>query len=538
MAEYSTIPAQRNSVSSRMPLEISLRPSMPAIALLLLTLLGAFAASLYKRIWIDELLEYYTDTQPVQAILHTQLHHPFSLEPPTFHLIVHGFQTILGPTLQAQRLPSMFCFLLAQYCIFCIVRAFAGSRAALIGLLLPTLTYARHYADEGRSYALLIAMGTLSLLCWYRATQRPPLRRRVLSLLGLVLSLGLAITSHYYGLLLLVPLYLAELVRTFERRRPDWPVIAALLCGGATILLDVPFSRAALTFKAHYYSQIPTPQVIWTTYEWLLGIIGTNLLIAIPVLLLIGVSAFVSAWYVIRTQVSDAPVSAAPISVWTAPVALTLLPVFAFFLSRFATHAFEPRYTLPALGGLCIVVALAISPLLTRKPAYYVIVGLVLFASLGLAVREVKRCRREYAVFRRQIQLPSALADEKGMPRGTIYVRSAESFLLTQFYLPPVAADHFTLLYSMNLEYGWIHHDAASHFAQNMGQTIPQFHTLPYEQFRALSGAHDVLVTDGKYLEVDEWLDKQLEADRFQLQPEGPFLLGTAYRATPPRGLP
>jgi 4-amino-4-deoxy-L-arabinose transferase-like glycosyltransferase len=532
MAEYSTIPAQKNTVPSRMPLEISLRPSLPAVVLLLLTFLGAFAASLYKRIWIDELLEYYTDTQPVRAILHTQLHHPFSLEPPTFHLIVHGFQTVLGPTLQAQRLPSMLCFLLAQYCIFCIVRAFAGDRAALIGLLLPTLTYARHYADEGRSYALLIAMGTSSLLCWYLATQQTPLRRRVLSLLGLVVSLGLAITSHYYGLLLLGPLYLAELVRTFERRRPDWPVIAALLCGGATILLDVPFSRAALTFKAHYYAQIPTPQVIWTTYEWLLAIVGANLFIAIPVLLLVGVSAFLSAWYVIRARVSDSPVSA-----WTAPIALTLLPVFAFFLSRFATHAFEPRYTLPALGGLSIVVALAISPMLTRKPAYYAILGLVLLASLGLAVREIKRCHREYAVFRQQIQLPSALVDGRGLPVETIYVRSVESFLLAHFYLPPATADRFTLLYSMNLEYGWLHRDAASHFAQDIGQTIPQFHTLPYEQFRALSGPHSVLVTDGKYVEVDEWLDKQLQADHFQLQTEGPFLLGMAYRATPAPGV-
>src|ERR1700761_1282521 len=155
MAESSTLSAQRSNTPSHAPLEISLRPSLPAILLLLLTLWGTLTASHFKHIWIDELLEYYTDTQPLQAILHTQLHHPFSLEPPTFHLIVHGFQMILGPTLQAQRLPSMLCFLLAQYWLFCVVRAFAGSRAALIGLLLPTLTYGRHYADEGRSYALL-----------------------------------------------------------------------------------------------------------------------------------------------------------------------------------------------------------------------------------------------------------------------------------------------------------------------------------------------------------------------------------------------
>jgi hypothetical protein len=532
MAEYSTVSAQKKNVPSRVPLEIPLRPSLPAIGLLVLSFLGTLAASHYKKIWIDELLEYYTDTQPVRDILQTQLHHPFSLEPPAFHLLVHGFQVVMGPTLQAQRLPSMLCFLLAQYCIFCIVRAFAGQGAALIGMLLPTLTYVRHYADEGRSYALLFAMGALSLLCWYLATQQPSSRRRVISLLGLVVSLGLAITSHYYGLLLLGPLYLAELIRTSERRRVDWPVIAALLCGGATLLLDVPFSRAALAFKAHYYPQIPTPQAIWTTYEWLLAIIGANLFIVVPALLLAGGFAFLSAWYVVRARVSDAPVS-----MWAAPIALTLLPVFAFFLSRFGTHAFEPRYTLPALGGLSSVVALAISPLLTRRPAYYAILGFVLFASLGLAVREINRCRRDMAAFQKQIQLPSALVDGTGRPLETLYVRSAESFLQVHFYLPPAVADRFTLLYSMNLEYSWLHHDAGSHFAQNIGETIPQFHTLPYEQFRALPGPHEVFITEGKYVEIDEWLDKQLAADHFQLQLEGPFLQGTVYRATPPDGL-
>jgi hypothetical protein len=533
MAEYSTVTAPKSSVSSCIPPEISLRLSLPAIVLLILTFLGAFTASLYKKIWIDELLEYYTDTQPVHAILYTQLHHPFSLEPPTFHLIVHGFQAVLGPGLQAQRLPSMLCFLLAQYCIFCIVRAFAGERAALIGMLLPTLTYVRHYADEGRSYALLFAMGALSLLCWYLAIQQASSRRRVFSLAGLVIALGLAITSHYYGLLLLGPLYLAELIRTFERRRPDWPVIAALLCGSATLLLDVPFSRAALTFKAHYYPQIPEPQAIWTTYEWLLGIIGTNLVIAIPILLVAGVGAFLFAWYAIRARVSEAPVS-----IWAAPAALTLLPVFAFFLSRFATHAFEPRYTLPALGGLSIVLGFASAPMLTRKSVYYVVFGLVLLASMAFALREIRRCRRDMETFQKQIQLPSVLVDGNGVPRETLYVRSAESFLWAHFYLPSAVADRFTLLYSMNLEYGWLHHDAGSHFAQDIGETIPRFHTLPYEQFRTLTGAHEVFITEGKYVEIDEWLDKQLAADHFRLQPEGPFLNGTMYRATLPGGSP
>jgi len=506
----------------REPLAFPLDITPSALMLLVLSLALSLVASLYKRIWIDELLEYFTDRQPVVEILRTQLHRPFSLEPPLFHLIVHGFQVVLGGGVQVQRMPAMLCFLLAQYCIYCIVRGLAGERAALVGLLLPTLMYARHYSNEGRSYALLLAMGTASLLCWYRATQRCDGQNRRMPLLWLGVSLAVAVMSHYYGVLLLAPVGAAEAIRTIERRRWDWPVVAAVAGGGLSLLLDLPFVHAALGFKAHYYAQRPTLQTIFDAYDWMLGIARAKAVAGDAVVLLFVPLLLLVTWRVMRVRRDE-------IAVWAAPVALAMVPVFAFLLGRYVTQAFEPRYTIASAGGLSILLAVAISPLLAGRFAFWALIGVVLLLSVGLGMHEINRYRREFAEFHQQLQMPTDVVDGSGVPKQPIYVRSVELFLLAHYYLQPQVADRFTLLYSMNLEYGWLHHDAGSHFARNIGAAYPKFQTMSYEEFRKLAGEKQVLVANPKFTDVDEWLAEQMTIDGIELQPVGHLLYGTLY---------
>jgi len=505
-----------------------LRLPRTASVLLLASFCGIFAVSLNKKIWTDELLEFYTDHQSCTGMMQALLRHTFSLEPPAFHLIGHLFLLLFGANAQALRLPSMLCFVLAQYCIFCVVRGLGNERAALVALVLPTLTYARHYSDEGRSYALLLAMGTLALLCWYRAVMSPVGKSRWPELFGLAAALGLAITSHYYGLLLLAPFYLAEAARSIERKRIDVPVLASLLAGTAALLIDLPFSKEALEFKAHYYAQTPGHQTIGNSYLWLLAIYPHNRALALCVLAGLGALVLVAAWIVLRRRVE-----AIAISVWLAPAGLFFLPVFAYLLGRFVTHAFEPRYTLPAIGGIAVMVGFALTRLMESKPMFYVVAGIFIAISIMLTCFEVQYRRGEMKDFRAEMQLPAELLDSNGAPASTIYVCSVEEFLLAHFYLRPDVADHYTLVESMSLEYGWLHHDAGSHFAINIGKTYPGFHVISYKEFRALPGNKLVLVND--HDGIDEWFDRQLQQDGYQLQPEAHHLLGTLSLATPRR---
>src|SRR5581483_1840659 len=62
------------------------------------------------------------------------------------------------------------------------------------------------------------------------------------------------LNTHYFGILILIPLCLAELTRTLQRRRLDIPVVAAIVIGIAGIVFALPFQKAAGEFRKHYYN--------------------------------------------------------------------------------------------------------------------------------------------------------------------------------------------------------------------------------------------------------------------------------------------
>jgi hypothetical protein len=49
------------------------------------------------------------------------------------------------------------------------------------------------------------------------------------SLLGLWFGLAFAVDAHAFAIFLFVPFALAQLVRDFKRKKPDWPIWTALI---------------------------------------------------------------------------------------------------------------------------------------------------------------------------------------------------------------------------------------------------------------------------------------------------------------------
>ena len=76
---------------------------------------------------------------------------------------------------------------------------------------------------------------------------------RVWPLVGLAAALALTLNVHFYGVLLLVPLCGAELVRTLVRRRLDGGMLAAIGVGMASLVATIPYIKASGEFKKHYY---------------------------------------------------------------------------------------------------------------------------------------------------------------------------------------------------------------------------------------------------------------------------------------------
>ena len=105
----------------------------------------------------------------------------------------------------------------------------------------------------------MLGLYALALLCWQVAVRRGsnptsdeklsdmghPMLGRAWALTGLAVAIAATINAHYFGVLLLVPICAAELVRTVMRRRVDWAAVGAICVGMAGFVGVVPFLKAA-----------------------------------------------------------------------------------------------------------------------------------------------------------------------------------------------------------------------------------------------------------------------------------------------------
>src|SRR5204863_4147071 len=125
----------------------------------------------------------------------------------------------------AMRLPSLVGFLTMQVCLFVFVRRIANARAAVVAIAFPALTSAFFFSLDGRPYGMMIGLIAVAMICWQTVTRYES--NRTFALIMLALAIALTINVHYFGMLLLVPLCIAELYRSMKRRRIDFAVSAA-----------------------------------------------------------------------------------------------------------------------------------------------------------------------------------------------------------------------------------------------------------------------------------------------------------------------
>jgi mannosyltransferase len=108
----------------------------------------------------------------------------------------------------------------------------AGLIVAALAACNPLLIW---YSQEARSYELLVLLSSASLLCFAYARERPTKR----AVAAWVIASALALATHYYSLLVVVPEALWLLI--IHRRRSAMLVGIGLvgLCGGALIPLAI-----------------------------------------------------------------------------------------------------------------------------------------------------------------------------------------------------------------------------------------------------------------------------------------------------------
>ena len=501
-------------------------PRLVLAALIGLSALLSLLRSRARLLVHDEFLSFYTDRVPsIRELFYVQLHSPISLDPPAYHVLSHFSIRVLGQNAFGLRLPALCGFLLMQVSLFFFVERFAGRRAAVVATVFPVMTASFHYSLEGRPYALLFGLYALSLACWQVATRGG---RRTWALIGITFAVALAITSHYFGVLILVPLGAGELVRTVRRRAADWPIIAALLLGASTLALCLPFRGAVMVYRQHYYlgAKLPLP---WQVFEMLVFDYSRHRnavqdLSAVAITLLIFLLIAASWRHYRRHQASE------PAHEWAALLGLALLPLFGYVLGSLATHTFEIRFVTPTIVAYFAAFGIVVGPSLRRNSVYFSLMAGLLVGAIAINLAIVSR-EQQYTRFILASLTPSAGTRSalEADPNQLIYMQSQGEFFTDSYYTPdPLLRSRLTLVYDDAEELRWNGMNTYSIAETNM-RAFTGLSVKPYSDLLAERSPLLLLYLDGW-----SWFERDLADRGDSLQPIAPLMRGDLVQVMQP----
>ena len=284
--------------------------------------------------------------------------------PPLVHLATHLTGSALGFSHVTGRLPPMMGFWLMCLGIFIFLRRRVCPMLALIGMLLPvTVPLAYSYAYEARGYGMVLGFSAAAVVCWDLAHDT---RWRRVALLGLPVSLAGAVAAHVYAVLVVVPLALAELARTLERRRMDWPMWLGFVAAGLVFVPANPVVShiRGLPELARYVGgrrlSVSALMEVWSQF---LSISATYL----------GLLALVCLGRDRTSAADDSPCLTTRegwlrTSDWALVIGLMALPLIGWLFASLVTGLLPPRYVIVAVIGFSLAIPLLCRVAVTRRP--------------------------------------------------------------------------------------------------------------------------------------------------------------------------
>jgi hypothetical protein len=404
---------------------------------------------------------------------------------------------------------------------------------AVIGVLLFWSTAYFPYAAEARPYGLLLGLTAILLAAWDATVAA----RSRAGLATVFLAGVLLLLAHIFGTLSLGAIWVGEAIRTWERRRIDWPMTAVLLLPLAATITYAPMF--------HSYSTTIFPAEIHATWGKLWFLYYAVFRWMWRPLLAIGVIALL-----LRSQnsVTDKQKSSPEMSVTLA--LLFLIPVALTILFMRSHGAFYDRYGMAAVLPIVLV-----APLLLRRwtrasvsaafasfwsVAFLLLLSTALRAPLDRAIAAVFPPRAATKVtgilttsvhgpFRpwwTKLPVPADLQAERE--------QAPQTSSLANFHpdLPLVAASELTFLEMDNREPAELTHRlfylydrnaeiqiAHRSIADGMLNTCEFFPLrgaiVPYESFVP---EHSQFLMIGLYEHPGDWLLRKAEADGATLQ--------------------
>jgi hypothetical protein len=340
-------------------------------------LLGMLGRDVRRPLWHDELFTQYVASASVKDGLWNVLSTGVDLNPPVYYLCVRATAALLGYGSVSTRLPSTLGFLMASLALYIFMRRRVHPWFAIVAALSLPMTAAVIYAYEGRPYGLLLGLSAVALAAWQWRSQHV---RHPAPPIVCALALAAAVFTHFYAVLMVLPLAAGEATRVFMRRRIDWGMWIALgLAVGVPLLLLRPLVSAARQFAATFWSP-PTLETLSTFYRELPDPLGQLLIVSVGC-----VAIALVMWPADRTPLTsatDRPRHGLHADEIVATLTMAVLPLVGFVVA-FKTGAFHGRYVVQAVLALGIFVGWGFASLIRRRRDAAIFLGSLCLVFLG-----------------------------------------------------------------------------------------------------------------------------------------------------------
>jgi hypothetical protein len=385
------------------------------LAFLLLQYIVFVSLSDQSRVfWEDEGFTYYTaSVSSVGRVLHVQMTSPVGIEPPLYPILAHAFLVVFPHHHKAIRIPAAIGFLVLILCTFFFLKRHGGVKLAVIATALLLASQSLYYASEGRPYGVALGMWGASLLFWQSARHST----RWLPLGGLAVAVAIAINTHYYAVLMPIPIVIAELICFRRGGAHSWRVLFAIAIGYTSVVFWLPFLKAASQYAENYYSSFKMSDLA-SAYRYLLSWLPISKLIrdfiSVPFLLFVVAGICI----LVRRRAFEESERSAE---WMALCISCIVPFFGVALAYESHGMMWPRYVLYPLIGFCALAAVGIGALVRGVKGLYIALILILAVA---SAQEVSTIRDNIAAAKREVQpLPPISPDE------TVVISDAFKFM-------------------------------------------------------------------------------------------------------------
>jgi mannosyltransferase len=308
--------------------------------------------------WRDETATLDAEARSVPALLHMLTN--IDAVHGTYYLLMWPVVHTLGTTEIVLRLPSALAMTAAAAGVAALGRRLHSPRAGLLaGLVFAVLPQVSRYAQEGRSYAFVLACAVLASYLLLRAGTEPG-RRWLPGYGGAIAAVGLL---NLFGLLLLAG-HAVFLLARHRRLLRRWLVAAGVGCLPALPVVVLAWQQRAQV------SWLTTPDTTAPAdlTAWLAGSTGSVVLLSV----LIGLG--------LRSRTSAA-------TAWLTLPWLIAPPVLLLAAAELAMPVYTQRYVTYCLPALALPVGVGLAAIALAPR----VIALLLIAGLGLPTQLAQR---------------------------------------------------------------------------------------------------------------------------------------------------